>query len=190
MKKLIAIMICLAMTLGCAALAETAEKETLGKLSVNGAFEIKCRMPEGYRLSILSSDSTNVVAVAAAETEGKPQLSLSIAFNDLFTAEDGTAYRMNDITEEGIEEIKASFLDQIGDATFEDAETALGTRLLIVRGHVDEDTQAVVFYSVYQSYEIELVATMGQNAGDLDLTEEQIRMIIDFLTDMDFVPIG
>ena len=47
---------------------------------------------------------------------------------------------------------------------------------------------AMFLQSMYQSYEIELVATMGMAAGDVDLTEEQIRTIIDFLTNLDFVP--
>ena len=171
-----------------AALAEGEQKESLGTLNVNNAFDIRCRMPEGYKLSILSSDGTSVLALVSSEEAGKPQLSLSIAFNDMFTAEDGTALRLNDVSDEGIEFIKNSFQDQMAEGvTFEDGETALGTRLLIVKGAVDENTHAVIFYSVYQSYEIELVATMGMD-DDGDLTEEQTQMIIDFLTGLDFVP--
>ena len=188
MKKIIALMLGLTLLLGCAALAEDAGKETLGTLNVNGAFQIKGQIPEGYRLSILDADNTNIHALISSEAADKPQMTLSIAFNDLFTGEDGTAMRLNDVDAEGIEAIKASFLEQIPDAAFEDAETALGTRLLVVKGHVDENSSVVVFYSVYASYEIELVAVMGMNAGDVDLTEDQVQTIIDFLTNLDFVP--
>ena len=188
MKKIIALMLGLTLLLGCAALAEDAGKETLGTLNVNGAFQIKGQIPEGYRLSILDADNTNIHALISSEEADKPQMTLSIAFNDLFTGEDGTAMRLNDVDAEGIEAIKASFLEQIPDAAFEDAETALGTRLLVVKGHVDENSSVVVIYSVYASYEIELVAVMGMNAGDVDLTEDQVQTIIDFLTNLDFVP--
>lgn len=188
MKKIIALLLGLTLLLGCAALAEDAGKETLGTLNVNGAFQIKGQIPEGYRLSILDADNTNIHALISSEEADKPQMTLSIAFNDLFTGEDGTAMRLNDVDAEGIEAIKASFLEQIPDAAFEDAETALGTRLLVVKGHVDENSSVVVIYSVYASYEIELVAVMGMNAGDVDLTEDQVQTIIDFLTNLDFVP--
>ena len=169
-------------------LAENAEKETLGTLNVNGEFQIKGQIPEGYRLSILDANNTNIYALISTEAADKPQMTLSIAFNDLFTGEDGTAMRLNDVDAEGIEAIKASFLEQVPDAVFEDAETVLGTRLLVVKGHVDENSSVVAFYSVYKSYEIELVADMGMNAGTVDLTEDQVRTIIDFLTNLDFVP--
>lgn len=188
MKKIIALMLGLAMLLGCTATAEIVGKENMGTVNVNGEFKIQGQIPDGYKLSILDANSTNIYALISTEEAGKPQMTLSIAFNDLFTGEDGTAMRLNDVEDQGIGEIKAGFLEQIPDATFEDAETALGTRLLVIKGHVDEDSRVVVFYSVYQSYEIELVATMGLEAGDVDLTEEQIQAIIDFLTNLDFVP--
>lgn len=188
MKKIIALLLGLTLLLGCAALAEDAGKETMGTLNVNGAFQIKGQIPDGYRLSILDANNTNIYALISTEAADKPQMTLSIAFNDLFTGEDGTAMRLNDVDAEGIEAIKASFLEQVPDAVFEDAETALGTRLLVVKGHVDENSSVVAFYSVYKSYEIELVADMGMNAGTVDLTEDQVRTIIDFLTNLDFVP--
>ncbi|MBR2822602.1 MAG: hypothetical protein IKE24_02815 [Clostridia bacterium] len=188
MKKIIAMILGLTLLFGCTAQAENAGKENFGTLNVNGEFQIRGQIPEGYRLSILDSNSTNIYALISSEEAGKPQMTLSIAFNDLFTGEDGTAMRLNDVEDEGIEAIKAGFQEQIPDAVFEDAETALGTRLLVVRGHVDEDSGIVVFYSVYQSYEVELAVVMGMDDGDVDLTEEQIAKIIDFLTNLDFIP--
>ena len=186
MKKIVALILALAMIICCAAMAETPAKETLGTLNVNSAFQIKCQMPEGYKLAILSSDNSNIYAAVTSEEEGKPQLTLSIAFSDIFTEEDGTALRLNDLPEEDIEAIRADFREQLSDATFQDAETALGTRLLIVKGRLDADSSVVIFYSVYKSYEVELVATMGQDLDAQDLTEEQTQTIIDFLTNMDF----
>ncbi len=56
MKKMLAILLCLSMLLGCAAMAET-EKDSLGVVNVNGAFELKCALPEGYSLEVLFSES-------------------------------------------------------------------------------------------------------------------------------------
>ncbi len=46
MKKAFSILLCLALALGCAAAwAETEEKETMGIISTNGAFELRGVLP-------------------------------------------------------------------------------------------------------------------------------------------------
>ena len=46
MKKVILILLCLALTLSfVTAVAETAEKEAIGAISMNGAFELRSRFP-------------------------------------------------------------------------------------------------------------------------------------------------
>ena len=52
MKKVILILLCLALTLNFAsAVAETAEKTAIGTISMNGAFELRGVLPEGYQLT-------------------------------------------------------------------------------------------------------------------------------------------
>ena len=51
MKKIIAILLSLALLLGCAAgLAEGAEKQSFGTIRVNGEFTLKGSLPEGYKV--------------------------------------------------------------------------------------------------------------------------------------------
>jgi len=191
MKKIIALALCLMMMCG-AALAETAEKETMGTLTVGGNFQIKCRIPDGYKMNILDANSTSVLAVVASEAENTPHITVSVAFNEEYTEFDeatgnSKALKLNDVSDEVMEEIKASFLDNMLDAEFEEKETAYGTKLLVVKGHVDEESSVVDFYSIYNSYEIEVIATMGQDAENGILSEEQVQMVVDFLSEMDFV---
>ena len=50
MKKIIAVFLCLAMLLGCAAVSAeqvTSDKISIGKITINGAFDLQCAMPEG-----------------------------------------------------------------------------------------------------------------------------------------------
>ena len=43
MKKIMAILLCLALATGCAACAaEAADKEVMGTISMGGAFELRC----------------------------------------------------------------------------------------------------------------------------------------------------
>ncbi len=190
MKKIVALMLCLALMISGAALAENAEKTTLGTLDVNGVFTIQCNMPEGYQVSILSADSTNIYAKIASDDPAKAQVTLSIAFNELFTLEDGTAQRLNDVDEEGLQEIRDSFLENLMEVDIQDGETAFGTKILIVKGKLDDGKSIVDVYSVFKSYEVEAVAYMGEGADDRLLTDAQVQMIIDLFSSMDFVEVG
>ena len=189
MKKIVAMILCLALAIGCcAAVAETAEKESIGKVNVNGDFEIKCAIPEGYKVSITDASDDKIIASILSEDENKPRVTLSVAFNDIYT-QDGVAMKLNDVSEEDLALIKESFEDEADTVEFRDGETALGTKVLIVTGELSEKKFADV-YSIYNSYEIEAVVTSGRGENPEPLTDEQINMIIDFFTNMDFVEIA
>ena len=187
MKKLTAIILCALMLFSCAALAETAEKESLGTVNVNGAFELRCRMPAGYTKSILTSERDTVVAFFTPEDESLPQITVSIAYNESYAA-DGVALRFNDITEQDLALIRESFLEVSDSAEFQDGETSHGTKVLIIRGTVGDEPYLGV-YSIYNAYEVEIIATPGTGAPDSTLTDEQIQKMIDFASDLDFVEV-
>ena len=136
MKKIIALILCLTMMLGCAATAEEAKKENIGKVSVNGDFNIKGVIPEGYKLSIIDSDSSIITATITTEDPTKPWMTLNIAFNDTYT-QDGKALRLNDVSEEEIALIQESFQESMTEPTFEFRETGLGTKVMLIRGTED-----------------------------------------------------
>ena len=79
---------------------------------------------------------------------------------------------------ETVEEIRQSFLEVDEEVVFEDLETAYGTRLLKVAGNGFVD-----IYTIYKSYELEFVMT-----GD-ELTDADVQMLVDFISDMDFVAV-
>ena len=68
-------------------------------------------------------------------------------------------------------------------------ETAYGTKLLVAREKGD-DTDFVDIYTIYKGYSIEFVVTPGSEAKDGKLTDEQIKQCIDFLTELDFIPVS
>ena len=190
MKKLIAVILCLMMLLSCAAMAESAvtEKESMGALRVNGVFELKCAIPEGYTMDVLTNENDSVLALISSETEGKPTLVLSIAYNDMYYGVE----RLNDLDDEALAVITDSFME---DDTVEISKmaTAYGTELLVVKENRDE-TDYVDFYTVYKGYEIEMVLTHvepaepGEEAVFAPVTDEEIQLAIQFLSDLDFVP--
>lgn len=185
MKKYIALLLCLLLALGCVASAaeETPGKITIGTISINGAFSLRCGLPEGYRVQPLKMSQDQVVALILAEDPLKPVMQLSVAFDEAYS----DVKRMNDLDDEALDLLEKTFTDMDPTVEITYGDTGLGTRLLIAR-QSEGSYQYIDFLSVYQGYVVEFVMVPSQTAEDKTLTEDQMRKCIDFLTDLDFVP--
>ena len=174
MKRITALALSLIMIL-CAvcAFAEATEKTEIGTLKVGDAFSIQSRMPEGYTYMPVTATELNMVGILSAGA-GKPAVTISIAYNEEYAETE----RFNDVDEAVVEEIRDSFREADEEVTFEDLETAYGTRLLKVAGDGFVD-----IYTIYKGYELEFVMT-----GDA-LTDADVQMLVDFISDMDFVAV-
>ena len=159
-----------------------ASKEQMGKLNVNGEFSLQCRLPEGYTMQLINTLNEKISALITSEDTEKPILQLSIAFDELFANVD----RMNDLTEEALRGLEESFTE-MNEVKITYGETEYGTKLLIAR-EVGEDTDFVDIMSVYKGYSIEFVMSPNPKAKKQTLTDEQVQMCIDFLSELDFIP--
>ena len=169
MKRIIALALSLMLIL-CVTAGLAEEKTELGSVE---AFSIQSIIPEGYTYNLITSNGLNLVGVLSGE-EGKPTVTFSIAFNEEYAGVE----RFNDVDEETVQEIKDSFLD-MDDVAFEDLETAYGTRLLKV---TQANRSFADIYSIYKGYETEFVV-----AAQGEVTDEDIQMLVQFISDMDFV---
>ena len=172
MKKITALALSLMMIL-CAvcAFAEDTGKTEIGTLKVGEAFSIQSKIPEGYTYMPVRSSELNMVGILSAG-EGRPAMTVSIAYNEEYAGVE----RFNDVDDATVEEIRDSFREAGEDLTFEDLETAYGTRLLKVAGNGFVD-----IYTIYKGYELEFVLT-----GDA-LTDSDVQMLVDFISDMGFI---
>jgi len=180
MKKIIALALSLMMILGCVSALAEGEKETL---TVIGAFDIKySSLPEGYTMEVAESNGTYYSATIAPKDPTKPVLSLQIEFNDSL---DGVN-KLTDATPEDMAAIKQSFyeiaeLDE-GDIIFEETTTGHGTPLLIAK---TKDGSIAAVYTIYMSHEIEIDMFFAD--GKTPVTDEHVKAVVDFLTDVEFV---
>ena len=182
MKKLFALLLSLALALGCCAALAEAPKTELGTINMNGAFKLQCSLPEHYKINITAKDDEGMIAVISTEDETKPIMFLTIEFDELYY----DVKRMNDMTEDQLQEILDTFTSDGDEVTVSYRETAYGTKLMIVQEAVDSvDYLAIV--SVYQGYMIEFDMMTGI-AAEEGLSEAQIQMCIDFLSELDFIP--
>ncbi len=185
MKKAISILLALAMLLFCAAAfaetaaetAETTEKTEI--VTLRNTFTLKCNLPESYTLEIKSRDEESVYATLTSADTAKPLILISIAYNDLYAGIE----RMNDIPEEDLAMYEA-FFTIMDDVKFEYKETGYGTKIMMVTENF-EDTNFIDFYTIYKGFEVEFVMTPGSEA----LTDADVQMMMDFITDLDFVPV-
>ena len=179
MKKTLAILLCIALLLCCAAaVAETADKTYLATVDMNGAFQLQCALPEGYEINEIESTDATYIAQFIADGD-RPLLALSIAYNELYS----DVPRMNDLDEEALAMIEDSFREE-DNVDISYTETAYGTKLMVIR-EMEGTVNYVDFYSVYLGYEVEIVI-VSQNE-ETGLSDEQIQMAVDFLSNLDFV---
>lgn len=162
---------------------EAPAKEQMGKLNVNGEFSLQCQLPEGYTMQLINTLGTKISAFITSENTEKPIMQLSIAFDEIFA----DVERMNDLTEEALKGLEETFTD-MNDVEITYTETAYGTKLLVAR-EVGDDPDFVDILSVYKGYSIEFVMSPNPNAKNQTLTDAQVQMCVDFLSELDFIPV-
>ena len=192
MKKITALLLALALILGCCdALAEENAKTVLGTVDMTGAFKLQCSLPEGYKINIEQKHNEGLTAKISSEDPQKPTLLLVIEFDEMYY----DVKRMNDLTDEQLEQIVDTFPedDQL-DVNY--TETAYGTKVMIVKGSANPEDYTdymegtapvdyVAFLSVYEGYMIEIDILDESGTG---LSDELIKTCIDFMSDLDFIP--
>ena len=106
MRKIIALVLSLVMLLTCAAAVAETEKESMGILKVNKAFDIRySALPNDYELSIYQQNDMTIIANIKTPQEDLPRMGLVIAYND----EWADTERLNDISEDDLQSIRDSF---------------------------------------------------------------------------------
>ena len=158
-------------------------KTNLGVIDINGAFSLQCKLPEGYTIQPFKSTSDQMVALVSSEDAEKPVMQLAVAFDEAYAHVD----RLNDLDDEALAVLEKTFTDVDPTVSISYGDTGLGTRLMIA--HLSDNGHHYLdFMSIYKGYFVECVLVPSFEAREQVLTDNQIQMCIDFLTEMDFVP--
>ena len=157
--------------------------QKLGKLSVNGEFELICKLPVDYKIQVVDMKGERIFASILSDDMTKPEMYLRISYDELY----GEVDRMNDMSAEDLAVLENSFTSD-NEVEISYRETGYGTKLLVAK-EIGSGTDSVSILSVYKGYLVEFEMTPSPNAANQTLNEEQIQMCIDFLTNVDFNPI-
>lgn len=160
-------------------------KTDFGTIDINGAFSLQCKLAEGYTIQTVKSASDQLVAIISSEDPSKPVLQLAVAYDEAYANVD----RLNDLDDEAFAVLEKTFTDDNPLVEITYSDTGLGTRLMIAK-QSDSGFDFLDFMSVYKGYFVECVMVPSANAEERELTDEQIQMCIEFLTELDFVPAG
>ena len=183
MKKIIAILLSLALLLGCAAgLAEETEKYNFGTVRANGEFTLMGILPEGYKVIPFELDDDSILSYIRSEDPTKLEMTLAIAFDETYS----DVERLNDLDDEQLAILEKTFTDTDPYANIIYDETAYGTRLLLSRT-TSETYDSLIAFSIYKGYCIEFTMTPGNVAVDQKLTDEDLENCNRFLSELDFV---
>ncbi len=183
MKKITAILLSLALLLGCAAgLAEETEKQSFGTIRVNGEFTLKGILPEGYKVIPFELDDDAIISLIRSEDPAKPEMMLSIAYDESYSGVE----RLNDLDDDALAILEKTFTDTDPYANITYDETAYGTRLLVCRTQNDLYDNLDIF-TIYKGYFVEFVVTPGKDAAEQKLTDEEVESCTVFLSELDFV---
>ena len=181
MKKILTVILCVALTACGIAAAETTQKEDYIVVTVNGAFNIRGNTPDGYSLAHKEDmESANLATFISVDPE-KPYFDLVISFLEEYAGVD----RLNDLTEVEMKELVDD--DPTLSSKIEIVETEYVTKVMILRSNNTLD-DFVCFVTIYKGYEVALNLFPGESGEPL--TEDQIAWALQFLSDLDFVPVN
>ena len=181
MKKILAILLSLALLLGCSAcLAE--EKQSYGTIRVNGEFTLKGILAEGYQIIPIEISDDAILIRIVSDDPTRPTMLLSIAYDESYSNVD----RLNDLDNDALAILEKTFTDTDPYAEITYDETAYGTRLLLCRTR-SETYDSLDIFSIYKGYFVEFVMIPGEGAPVQRLTEEAVKSCIEFLSELDFV---
>lgn len=158
------------------------DEQKLGSLNINGAFNLTCKLPADYDLQVVNIRGDKIVASVLSKNIAKPQMYLSIAYDEMYS----NVETLNDLSGEELAALEATF-SNMNQVEISYKTTGHGTKLLVAR-ETGADTDFVDILAIYKGYFIEFNMTPNPNAASQTLTDAQVEMCIDFLTDINFVP--
>ncbi len=170
---LAAFMITIALT--TASLPVIAE-ERIQTVTMGGAFQVVVRVPEGYAYEEQWVNQTTYLAYLTPEDPQELRAMFTIALSELY---DGRT--LNDFAEDEVSELIAIFQEHYDEPEHWITETGMGTKLILIREKSDADPHVEII-TVYKGYEVAVLIEPG--VSGITLTDAQIQLAIDFLTDM------
>ena len=176
MKKLLSILLVLTMVCSFSiGFAEDKEKTTV---FYDDGLSFAMALPEGYTLASTVDDGALLAAITS-ERPQDPSFLMVVAPENEY---DGIQ-RLNDLSDEGIEQFALGMMEDLTNPYYEVRETGLGSKLIVLNEQ-NSEFDVVILASIYQGY---LLYLYVEHADGAEVTQKDIDMGIQIYTDMDFI---
>ena len=173
MKKILALLCAvLLLSVSFASAENGTVVEFRDRILLNGS------LPEGYRFSLVSQTDLVMEGQIVSGDAAAPVLEVYIAFNESYAQAESLA----NLDENALGLIKQGFSEE-NNVTFDLFDTVSGDRVLLIR---EAGGQFLDFYTICLGYEIEL--TLFPAEGQT-LTDAQVGEFVEFIRNMDIVPV-
>ena len=187
MKKLIALLLTLALALGCAAAFGEGALSTV--TSVDGSFSISFQLPEGTELLSGAWDDSGDLYQANLKGQNGLFYYLAVAAPVAAEGEEGETAPVTFNEDNGYTD--EYMLSMINDLYADDGKfdagiqtTAYGTKLAVVR-FTDPEAPSAYIFSKWNDYEIGVnVFSVDADGAYRQITDEQVQHVVDFLSEV------
>ena len=173
MKKIVSIVLVLALVLGMAALADTCV------LTESDRFAVTAEAPENYSF-LLAGYGDFTGGLFVPDDGAKPYYTLLIAYSEEYADTFGKDSTLNDLTPEQLVKATVELTAQYNKPAVSTAETAFGTLCIIVNEEGCESEYASIL-TIWHGYFIEVYVDMLNGE---QLTQEDIQKGIDIMSSL------
>lgn len=185
MKKLIALLMALMMLLSVSAFAEEEVEEvtdsTPTTLEVDDILDFSIQMdalPEGYELELIPVEG-DLYAIFSSTDEAACQYLASVAYSEQF---DIYTLHLDELSEEQLSQMTEYLSQGYHDPVITFDKTAHGTDVILINENGAGDDYAE-YITIYEGYFVSITALK-----DTDLTQEDIAIALQLLSDLWIVP--
>lgn len=175
MKKIVSAILLVLCLMGCI----YAVAEDVQEIQINGIFEVKTTIPEGYTFEGSYKSDILYVGYLTSSDPSKVQGYITIAYD-----EEADGRTLNDFSEDELAGLIAIFLQDMPGAEVTTGETGKGTKLLIFTTNTETESRIDIM-SIWHGYQIAIMLLPGD--GVTPISEDQMSTMLEFLTDVEIV---
>lgn len=180
MKKILASLLALMLLFSCTALAENKS------YTIDEGVTVNVVVPEGYKADDAVFYDGNLIAGFESDVrENAPCMTLMVCPSEDYNGLE----RLNDLSEDAFAQLKSDLCEDLNNPTVTEAETGLGTKLIVINENYTEyNYDSVTIYTLYKGYLLQLFMVYADESGILEkvITDEDIARGIQFYTDIVF----
>ena len=173
MKRILCTVFLVLFLMSCACAAA----ESVQEIQINGVFEVKTTIPEGYTYEGSYRSDILYIGYLTSDDPSKVKGYITIAYD-----EEAEGRTLNDFSEDEMAGLISLFMQDLPGAEVTMGETGKGTRLLIFTTNTGSESRVDIM-TIWHGYQVAIMLIPG--AGMDGIPEDQVNTMLEFLTNVE-----